>query len=297
MDNLSLDDLALFSAVADAGSMVGAARRLRQPKSTVSRRLQVLEERLGVRLVERTTRRLALTDIGQALYERARPALQMLSEAAAEAAGSQREPRGRVRLTTGAGMATHVFSEVLAEYVRLYPKVTLELDLTDRQVDIVAEGFDLAIRAGELQDSSLVQRKLGMSRNVLVAAPAFLARHARLSRPEELTELPLLLQPGQESWQLERGEERLMLDMSGPIRANNIWVLRHLALCGLGAARIPYFVCRNDLDEGTLGIVLPEWEPAAYPVHILLPSRRYPSPAVRALLAVIDRHQPALFSF
>jgi DNA-binding transcriptional LysR family regulator len=194
-------------------------------------------------------------------------------------------------------MATHVFSEVLAEYVRLYPKVTLELDLTDRQVDIVAEGFDLAIRAGELQDSSLVQRKLGMSRNVLVAAPAFLARHARLSRPEELTELPLLLQPGQESWQLERGEERLMLDMSGPIRANNIWVLRHLALCGMGVARIPYFVCRNDLDEGTLGIVLPEWEPAAYPVHILLPSRRYPSPAVRALLAVIDRHQPALFSF
>jgi len=297
MDNLALNDLALFTAVADAGSIVGAARRLRQPKSTVSRRLQVLEERLGVRLVERTTRRLALTDTGQALYERARPALQMLSEAAAEAAGSQREPRGRVRLTTGAGMATHVFSQVLAEYVQLYPKVILELDLTDRQVDIVAEGFDLAIRAGELQDSSLVQRKLGLSRNVLVASPGFLASQPRLSHPKDLVELPVLLQPGQETWLLERGEEQLTLEMSGPIHVNNIWVLRHLARSGLGVARLPYFLCREDLAAGALASVLPGWEPAAYPVHVLLPSRRYPSPAVRALLALIDRHQHALFSF
>jgi DNA-binding transcriptional LysR family regulator len=219
----------------------------------------------------------------------------MLSEAAAEAAGSQREPRGRVRLTTGAGMATHVFSQVLAEYVRLYPTVTLELHLTDRQVDIVAEGFDLAIRAGELQDSSLVQRKLGVSRNVLVAAPAFLALHPTLSRPEDLVELPILLQPGQEVWLLKCGEELQTLQVSGPIRVNNIWVLRHLALSGLGIARIPDFLCRDDLAAGTLASVLPEWEPAAYPVHVLLPSRRYPSPAVRALLALIDRHQPVLF--
>lgn len=296
MDNPALDDLALFSAVADAGSIVGAARRLRQPKSTVSRRLQVLEERLGVRLIERTTRRLALTDTGQALYERARPALQLLSEATAEAAGSQREPRGRVRLTTGAGMATHVFSGVLAEYVQLYPKVTLELDLTDRQVDIVAEGFDIAIRAGELQDSSLVQRKLGLSRNVVVAAPAFLARHGAIATPQALLEAPVLLQPGQEVWRLGRGEDEVALELSGPIRVNNIWVLRHLALEGLGIARIPLFLCREDLARGALAAVLPEWEPAGYPVHVLLPSRRYPSPAVRALLALIEKHQAALFA-
>ncbi|HKY96009.1 MAG TPA: LysR family transcriptional regulator [Kiloniellales bacterium] len=296
MDNLPLDDLSLFSAVAEAGSIVGAARRLRQPKSTVSRRLQVLEERLGVRLIERTTRRLALTDTGQALYERARPALQMLSEAAAEAAGSQREPRGRVRLTTGAGMATHVFAGVLAEYAQLYPKVTLELDLTDRQVDIVAEGFDLAIRAGELQDSSLVQRKLGVSRNVLVASPAFLGRYGAIETPQALAEAPALLQPGQETWRLERGEERLALELSGPVHVNNIWVLLHLARAGLGIARIPYFLCRDDLASGALQAVLPQWEPAGYPVHVLLPSRRYPSPAVRALLALIEKRQASLFA-
>jgi DNA-binding transcriptional LysR family regulator len=296
MDNLSLDDLSLFSAVADAGSIVGAARRLRQPKSTVSRRLQVLEERLGVRLIERTTRRLALTDTGQALFERARPALLLLSEAAAEAAGSQREPRGRVRLTTGAGMATHVFAGVLAEFVQLYPKVTLELDLTDRQVDIVAEGFDLAIRAGELQDSSLVQRKLGVSRNVLVASPAFLARHGAVETPQALTGAPVLLQPGQEIWRLERGNELLEIEIGGPIRVNNIWVLQHLAREGLGIARIPHFLCREHLASGALQAVLPEWQPAGYPVHVLLPSRRFPSPAVRALLAVIEKHQATLFA-
>lgn len=296
MDNLPLDDLALFSAVAEAGSIVGASRRLRQPKSTVSRRLQVLEERLGVRLIERTTRRLALTDTGQALYERARPALLLLSEAAAEAAGSQREPRGRVRLTTGAGMATHVFAGVLAEFVQLYPKVTLELDLTDRQVDIVAESFDIAIRAGELQDSSLVQRKLGTSRNVLVASPAFLARHGAIETPQALAEAPCLLQPSQDIWRLERGEERVELELDGPIRVNNIWVLRHLAREGLGIARLPHFLCREDLASGALAALLPAWETAGYPVHVLLPSRRYPSPAVRALLTVIEQHQAALFA-
>ena len=296
MDNLALDDLSLFSAVAEAGSIVGAARRLRQPKSTVSRRLQVLEERLGVRLFERTTRRLALTDTGQALYERARPALQMLTEAAAEAAGSQREPRGRVRLTTGAGMATHLFAGVLTEFVQLYPKVTLELDLTDRQVDIVAEGFDLAIRAGALQDSSLVQRKLGFSRNVLVAAPAFLATHPAIGRPQDLAAIPALLQPGQEIWRLERGEDRIDLECDGPVRVNNIWVLRHLAREGMGVARLPLFVCREDLAAGTLATVLPGWEPAGHPIHVLLPSRRYPSPAVRALLALIEKHQASLFA-
>jgi DNA-binding transcriptional LysR family regulator len=193
-------------------------------------------------------------------------------------------------------MATYVFSAVLVEYVRLYPKVTLELDLTDRQVDIVAEGFDLAIRAGALQDSSLVQRKIGVSRNVIVAAPGFLAQHGPIDEPQALVEAPTLLQPGQEVWRLERGEERVELELGGPIRVNNIWVLRHLACAGVGIARIPHFLCRADLAAGDLVAVLPEWEPAGYPVHVLLPSRRYPSPAVRALLALLDRHLNTLFA-
>jgi len=297
MDNLALDDLALFSAVAEAGSIVGAARRLRQPKSTVSRRLSVLEERLGVRLIERTTRRLSLTDTGHALYERARPALETLAEATAEAAGSQREPRGRVRLTAGAGLASPFFAAVLAEYIQLYPKVTLELDLTDRQVDIVAEGFDLAIRAGELQDSSLVQRKLGHARNVLAATPAFLREAPPLLAPQDLAGVPGLMQPGQETWRLERDEQQVDVEMDGPFRVNNVWMLMNLARAGLGVARIPHFLCREDLAKGVLMRVLPDWEPAGYPMHALLPSRRFPSPAVRALVALLEQHQSSLFSF
>ncbi len=158
------------------------------------------------------------------------------------------------------------------------------------------EGFDLAIRAGALQDSSLVQRKLGISRNVVVASPAFVARHAGIGAPQDLAAIPALLQPGQEIWGLERGEDRVEVALDGPVRVNNIWVLRHLAREGLGIARIPYFLCREDLASGALSTVLPSWQPTGYPIHVLLPSRRYPSPAVRALLALIEQHQASLFA-
>jgi len=296
MDNLQLDDIALFAAVADAGSFIAAARRLNQPKSTVSRRLQVLEARLGVRLIERTTRRLTLTAAGRGFLERVGQPLVALRDAADEAKGRQQEPQGHIRMSTGVGMATHVFANVLAEFLATYPKVVLELDLTDSRVDIVAQGFDLAIRAGEMQDSSLVQRKLGFSRTVMVCTPDFLLRHGPIERPEALSRVPGALQPWRETWELTGPDGRIEVPMRGPVRVNNIIMLAQAAKAGLGVALLPTFICHRDLKAGSLVRLLPEWEPKGYPVYAVLPSRRHPSTAVRALLDLLDRHMPTFFA-
>lgn len=296
MDNLDLNHVAVFAAVAEAGSFIGAARRLDLPRSTVSRRLQLLEERLGVRLLDRTTRSLTLTDAGQHFLAGVQPALEALRDAAAATSDAQLEPQGRLRMTTGVGLANYVFAGLLAEFVQRHPRVTLDLELTDRKVDLIGEGFDIAIRAGPLEDTSMIQRKLGVSRNLLVASPAFLERHPPLRVPQDLQSVPVLLQPGQETWRLEGPDGSLQLPMSGPIRVNNIAMLHTAALTGVGIARIPYFICRESLAEGRLVRVLPEWEPRGYPVHVLLPSRRHPSSAVRSFLALIERHLPTLFA-
>ncbi len=293
-DNLDLDDIALFAAVAEAGSFVAAARRLRQPKSTVSRRLQVLEQHLGLRLIERTTRRLQLTEAGRAFLERVRPALRALAEATVEARSSQREPTGRVRLASGVGLATHAFSRLLADYLARYPQVTLELDLSDRKVDIVAEGFDLAIRTGPLEDSALVQKKLGYARTVLVAAPSYLELHGPVDRPTDLARHAGLLRSQQEAWVLTGPGGQVELQLTAQLRVGNILMLAQAARDGVGIARLPRFLCREDLALGRLLSVLPEWEPEGYPVHALLPSRQ-PSSAVRALVDMLEEHAGRLF--
>jgi DNA-binding transcriptional LysR family regulator len=294
LDNLHLDDIALFAAVAEAGSFVAAAKRLRQPKSTVSRRLQVLELGLGLRLIERTTRRLKLTEAGAAFFERVQPALQALAEAASDARGSQREPTGLVRMATAVGLATPGFTRVLADYLARHPRVSLELELSDRRVDIVAEGFDLALRAGPLEDSAFLQRKLGFARTVLVAAPALLARHSAPRTPADLRRLPALAPPRQGAWALTRGGERVELPAQGPLRVDNLLMLLQAARHGIGVARLPRFLCREDLAAGRLLALLPDWETAGYEVHVLLPSRQ-PTSAVRALVTHLEERAADLF--
>ena len=293
-DNPPLDDIALFAAVAEAGSFVAAAQRLRQPKSTVSRRLQLLEQELGLRLIERTTRRLKLTEAGAAFLERVQPALQALGEAASDARGSQREPTGLVRMATGVGLATAGFTRVLADYMERHPRVTLELDLSDRKVDLVAEGFDLAVRAGPLEDSAFLQRKLGFARTVLVASPGLLARQGTPREPADLRRLPTLTQPRQGAWVLTRGGERAEVPAQGPLRVDNVLMLLQAARHGIGVARLPRFLCREDLAGGSLVALLPAWETTGYAVHALLPSRQ-PTSAVRALVTHLEERAADLF--
>lgn len=294
LDNIALDDVSLFVSVAEAGSFIGAARRLRQPKSTVSRRLKVLEERLGLRLIERTTRRLQLTDAGRAFLERVRPALRTLADAAEEARGSQREPAGRIRLATGAGMATRAFSHLLAEYLRRYPRVTLELELDDRKIDIVAEGVDLAIRSGPLEDSALVQKRLGFARSLLVASPDYLALHGPIETPQDLSRTRSLMQTRLQGWRLSGPGGQIEVQVPPLLVTNNVLMLAQAARDGIGVARLPRFLCREDLAQGRLIGLLPEWEPAGHPVHVLLPSRQ-PSSAVRALVDLLVEHGGRLF--
>lgn len=294
MDNLALDDIVLFAAVAEAGSFVAAARRLRQPKSTVSRRLQVLEQQLGLRLIERSTRRMQLTEPGQVFLERVRPALQTLREAAGEARGRQREPSGTLRLSVGLGLVTSAFSRLLADYMGRYPRVTLVLDVSDDRLDIGAGGFDLAIRAGALEDSALVQRKLGEARTVLVAAPSCLAGQLPIQAPDDLLRLRPLLQPRESVWTLSASGLRQELALNGPLLVGNLLMLAQAARDGLGVARLPRLLCQADLDAGRLVALLPSWEPDGHAIHALLPGRT-PSSAVRALLTLLEEHAPHLF--
>lgn len=293
-DNPALDDIALFATLAEAGSFVGAAQRLRQPKSTVSRRLRVLGERLGQRLIERTTRRMRLTEAGRAFLDRVRPALQVLAEAAGEARERQREPAGLLRVAADLGLATPTFSAALALYLRRWPRVTLELAFSDRPPGPVAEGFDLSLRLGPLEDSALVQRKLGEAATCLVAAPRYLAGAPPLRQPEDLAAAQALLPPRETAWTLSGAGGRRTIAVRGPLRANNLTLLAQAARDGLGIARLPRFLCRADLLGGALVAVLPDWTPASDPIHALLPSRQ-PGAAARALLTLLEEEGRRLF--
>ena len=182
----SLTDIAVFVKVVDSGSFTAAAERLSLSKSVVSKYVSRLEERLGARLLNRTTRRLSLTEVGNAFYERSLSGLQEIEEAKAEVTRMQIAPRGTLRLNTPMSFGIMHVAPAIPDFVRLYPEVSIDMNLDDRKVDVIKEGFDLSIRIADLPDSSLVARRLGSCRHTIVAAPHYLEQHGTPSTPHEL---------------------------------------------------------------------------------------------------------------
>lgn len=281
---IDLNDLALFVAAVEHGGFAAAARRLRVPKSTISKRVAELEASLGARLVHRTSRSFTLTDVGRDFHEHARAAL-IEAEAAEESVRRRMsEPSGTVRLTASVPTAQLYLAEHLPALARAYPKLQVRLDVTDRFVDVVQEGYDIAVRShfAPLAPSALVQRPLVSESIVLVAAPAYLATRVAPEAPERLAHHDGLL-AGAAAWKLIGPDgARAEVEPIARLIADESMVLLASARAGLGIACLPESMCRAALRSGELARVLPEWTAGTVTTTLLMPHRRGQLPGVRA---------------
>jgi DNA-binding transcriptional LysR family regulator len=284
---MELGELAAFVKVVQAGSFTRAAEGLGMQKANLSRVISQLERRLGARLLERTTRSLSLTEIGREVFERAVGILGAVDETQRMAQRMLSEPRGTLRLTCGVEFGVIAVGRWIAEFMERHPRVAVESDFTGRIVDIVHEGFDLAIRIGDLADSSLAARRLGELRYGLFASPAYLARRGKPRRPEDLANHDLLrFSPGgsRSGWILRHGKEERRIDSAARLRVNNSFAVRDAAARGLGIAQLPFAVVQDALAAGALVRILPAWGPLPVPVHAVFPGTRYLTPKVRVFI-------------
>jgi DNA-binding transcriptional LysR family regulator len=280
-----LDELAVFVAVLETGSLAGAARRLRRSPAAVTRTLAALEGRIGVRLVERTTRRLAVTEMGRRLADEARAVLAAYDAAMA---GEEDGPlRGFLRISAPLVFGRRHVAPVLSAFLDAHPDVTGELVLNDRNLDLVDEGLDVAVRLAHLAESSLVARRVGEVRRMVVAAPGYLAARGTPQRPADLADHEIVYsstQPGPLEWRFEgpRGPQtirlkpRLMINAIEPVIA--------AAVAGRGIARGFSYQVADELADGRLVRLLQAFEPAPIPVQLVTPSARLMPPRVRAFL-------------
>jgi len=284
-----LNDLHYFVQVVDHGGFAAAARATGLQKSKLSRRIQQLEDRLGVRLLNRSSRRFSVTEIGRDYYERC-VAMLVEAEAAERVVARQRaEPRGVIRVSCPVALVNYQFGALFARFLAAYPAIELHLESTNRRVDVIAEGIDIAIRVRfpPLEPADLVMRRLDTSTQCLVASPALLAGHA-IASPADMAGLPgVTLGPVRQDyqWQLEHVDGRTA---SVPYRprlvTDDMAALREAAMAGVGIVQLPTMMVWSQVEAGGLVHVLPDWRPRAGVVHAVFPSRRGLLPSVRALL-------------
>ncbi|WP_434625831.1 LysR family transcriptional regulator [Azospirillum sp. B2RO_4] len=282
-----LDDLTVLVEVVDSGSLSAAAERLGLSASAISRRIAQMENRLGTRLLARTTRRIALTDAGATFCLRARAILAALDEAEQSLTEMGEEPRGTLRVTIPVMFGQMRVAPLLPSYLRRYPGVSLEASLSDRVQRLIDDGFDLAIRAGRLADSTLIARRLRPLRRHVVASPDYLERRGVPQSPSDLARhdcLTLLSGSGRTEWEFLVSDRREILRPAGGFQTDSLWLLRHAAVGGLGLARLADFIVEDDIRAGRLIPVLTELEVTDEAIHAVYPATRHVSPKVRSFI-------------
>lgn len=285
MDRLTA--IELFTRIADTGSLTAAAERMGLSRGMASRYLQDLEARLGVRLVNRTTRRLSLTEPGRAYHQRCQQILADLEEAERAVASAGAQPRGRLRVSAPMTFGTLYLAPLLPAYLAEHPEVGVELVLNDRYVDLLEEGFDVAVRIGRLADSSLVVRRLAHSRLVLCAAPDYLARRGTPATAADLAEhdcLGYAYWSRGDAWDLIGPEGPVTVKLHGRLKANNGEALAIAAAGGLGIVLEPCFILAPHLRRGTLVPILPGYEAPEAAIHAVFPEGRRVSAKVRSFV-------------
>jgi len=283
-----LDQLSLFLAIVDAGSLAAAARRTGRSPPVVTRVLGDLETELGVRLAERTTRRLSLTDAGLRLAEHARRLVGDFGESMRDVAGESAAPRGRLRISGPLTFGRLHLMPIVTAFLDAYPDVTVELSLEDRPIDLVEEGIDLALRIAHLDDSALLARRVGAVRRVVVASPRYLKRHGRPADPDDLAAHDIVLFANQANgpeWRFQSpdGNER-RVRVSARLQVNRAEAAIDAARAGKGIVYVLSYQVADDLARGRLVRLLRNFERPAIPVHIVLPTARLMPPRVRAFL-------------
>ena len=285
-----LGSMKTYVAVIDGGSFAAAASRLDVSRAMVSKQVQKLEEHLGTRLMNRTTRRLSMTETGRAFYERSAQIVADVEEAEQIAGRMTRTPQGVLRVTIPLSYGQHRLAAILGAYTQAYPLVQLDIALSDRKVDLVEEGFDVAIRIGALPQSDLIARKLGEAHSIVCASPGYLAAHGTPQAPGDLSEhacLSYSLSSSGHDWRLESASEQVVVPVNGPMKADNGDIIRLAAVAGAGIAFQPHFIVGEDLAAGRLVQLLPEWRSAALGIHAVYPSRKHLSAKVRTFVDFI----------
>jgi DNA-binding transcriptional LysR family regulator len=285
---MDLNDIIVFTKVVETKSFTGAADALGLPKSTVSRKLAQLEERLGVRLVQRTTRKLALTEIGEAYYERCSRIVSDIHSAEQLVTDMQSTPRGRLRITASVDFSTRWLGGIVAEFLAAHPDINIELEATDRLVDLIDDGFDMAVRFGPMPESTLIARRIAALGLVLCASPEYLARRGTPKAIDELDEHEhVLFTPTSrnQAWTLV-GPNDATYEFGRPARfaSNNFGSVIEVARAGGGITLISEFMINEHIKSGSLVLVLPEWKTRPTEVHAVYPARQNLPPRLTLFL-------------
>jgi DNA-binding transcriptional LysR family regulator len=283
---MDLNDIVVFTKVAETKSFTGAADALGLPKSTVSRKLAQLEERLGVRLVQRTTRKLALTDIGEMYYERCARIVHDVTAAEQLVTDMQATPRGRLRISATVDFSTRWLGDIVASFLAQHSEINVELEASDEVVDLIEDGFDVAVRFGPMPESTLIARRLCTLSLVLAASPAYVAK-TQIKSIDELDGLEhLLFTPttATQAWTLHNGEATHEFGRPARFASNNYGAVRDVALADGGICLLSEFMIADDLAAGRLVRVLPEWHTRVTEVHAVYPARHNLPPRLTLFL-------------
>ena len=294
-DEQTLSDSHVFVAVVRCGSFANAARSLNLSQSVASRAVARLEKRLGVRVLDRTTRSVSLTDDGRGLFERLEPLLQGFEDAFTSIAEEQSRVRGRLRVKIHHTLAHVINGKQHKAFLESYPELSLELISSDKLGDLVGEGIDIALHVGELPSSSLIAKRLLDTRVITVAAPAYLAKHLKIAHPSDLLKQDHTLinyrnpETGRTfQWEYHRGRKIVKIATSGRLIVSDIVNLHGICLAGWGIAQVLEVAVKPMLETGALVKLLPEWGDERFPIYAVYPSRNYVPPKVRVFIDFVS---------
>ncbi|RWK44242.1 LysR family transcriptional regulator [Mesorhizobium sp.] len=276
-----LNDMALFVEVARARSFRKAAEALGMPNSTLSRRISALEKAIGLRLLHRTTRKIELTEAGQLYYERSKRIVDEARLAHEQLGAMVEQPSGVLRVSLPVDFATLYLTPIIGDFARHYPGITFEFDLTPRRVDLVAEPFDVAIRIGKLEDSSLIARLIGRHSRHLYASPGYLEASGEPATPAELAERECICMPRAPTWTLHQGMNKVDIGVRGRFTLNSVGMIRALAVDHQGIALLAEKIVAEDVATGRLRRILPEWQGSSVSIHAVTETRLVPAKTQR----------------
>ncbi|MCA6940978.1 LysR family transcriptional regulator [Pectobacterium polaris] len=285
-----LQDMALFALVAECGSFTQAARKAGLAKSSLSLRISQLEQQIGLRLLNRTTRQLNLTFAGERYLIHCQEMLQASERADLAVQRLRDNPSGRLRITSPAGLGSTLLARLTAEFQQRFPAVSLDVLISDDVIDLVQEGFDVAFRTGKPHDSSLIGRSLGQTPRYLLASPDYLARHSALLHPQQLQQHRCIVHHAWTEWLLHRGSELYRWLLPDSHITDNLLYARECAIAGAGITLLPDFLCLDEAVSGKLVRVLPDWKVEANELYLVYPSRKLNSPALACFIDFVLQH-------
>jgi DNA-binding transcriptional LysR family regulator len=290
----------MFVRIVETGNFSAVARQLGTTQPTISKQLTALEQRLQTRLLNRSTRSISLTEAGAAFYERCRRILDEVREAEGALGKLQSALSGTLHVNASIGLGQIFLTPLLLKFQRQYPELAVELSLTDRYIDLVEEGADLAVRIGRLADSNLVARRLGSTRRIVVATPGYLAAHGTPKRPEDLAHHSCLLyaylSTGNE-WSFDGPDGEIRVRVRGNFKANNGDAIRQALLASVGVAISPDWLIHDKLESGEVVALLPEFAPPPLDINAVYPSGRHLSTKVRTFIEFLQDEFKAIPAF